>query len=88
MLQDLVCCPRWLGMCWLSFMSTVSSESTFSTSGQVLDVFRSSLSPKTTEALICTQNWLKPMKLDFQDFEFADDIDDYEEIEKGQFNYL
>ena len=28
------------------------------------------------------------MNLDFQDFEFADDIDDYEEIKKGQFIYL
>ena len=57
--------------------------------GHVLDVFRSSLSPKTTKALICTQNWLKPMKFDLQDFEFANDIDDYEEIKKkGQLNYL
>ena len=39
-------------------ISSVVSESAFSTSGRVLDSFRSSLSPITVEALICTQDWL------------------------------
>ncbi|XP_074372575.1 zinc finger BED domain-containing protein RICESLEEPER 2-like [Apium graveolens] len=38
---------------------TVASESTFSTSGRILDSFRSSLSPKMVEALVCTQSWLR-----------------------------
>ena len=38
---------------------TVSSESAFSTGGRILDLFHSSLSPTTVEALICAQNWLR-----------------------------
>jgi hypothetical protein len=37
-------------------ISTVTSESTFSTRGRILDPFKNSLSPLTVEALICTQN--------------------------------
>jgi hypothetical protein len=40
-------------------VSTISSESCFSTSGRVIDSYRSSLSPKMVEALICTQSWLR-----------------------------
>ncbi|KAF7838952.1 zinc finger BED domain-containing protein RICESLEEPER 2-like [Senna tora] len=58
-------------------VSTVASESTFSTGGPVLDVFRSYLSPKMTEALICTQNWLSPTEFNFNDRDF----DQYEETD-------
>ncbi|XP_055961910.1 zinc finger BED domain-containing protein RICESLEEPER 2-like [Mercurialis annua] len=40
-------------------ISTVASESAFSTSGRVLDCFRSSLTPRLVEALVCTQDWLR-----------------------------
>ena len=39
-------------------ISTVTSKSTFSTSGHVLDQFRSTLKPSTVEAIICTRDWL------------------------------
>jgi hypothetical protein len=40
-------------------ISTVASESAFSTSGRILDDFHSSLTPFMLEALICTQDWLR-----------------------------
>jgi hypothetical protein len=40
-------------------ISTVLSESVFSNGGRILDPFRSSFSPLTADALICTQDWLK-----------------------------
>jgi hypothetical protein len=40
-------------------ISTVASESTFSTGGRVLDDFRTSLTPFMVEALVCTQDWLR-----------------------------
>jgi hypothetical protein len=38
---------------------TVASESAFSTSGCILDDFRSPLTPFMLEALICTHDWLR-----------------------------
>ncbi|KAK5819605.1 hypothetical protein PVK06_024621 [Gossypium arboreum] len=40
-------------------ISTVASESAFSTGGRVLDSFRSSLTPLMVETLVCTQDWLR-----------------------------
>ncbi|XP_022883487.1 zinc finger BED domain-containing protein RICESLEEPER 3-like [Olea europaea var. sylvestris] len=39
-------------------VSTIASELAFSTSGRILDSFRSSLTPKTFKVLICTPNLL------------------------------
>ncbi|XP_020394807.1 zinc finger BED domain-containing protein RICESLEEPER 2-like [Zea mays] len=40
-------------------ISSVASESAFSTGGRILDDFCSSLTPFMLEALVCTQDWLR-----------------------------
>ncbi|KAK1613555.1 hypothetical protein QYE76_019072 [Lolium multiflorum] len=40
-------------------ISTVASESAFSTGGRILDDFRTSLTPFMLESLVCTQDWLR-----------------------------
>jgi len=40
-------------------VSTVASESAFSTSGRVLHKFRSTLNPATVETLVCGQDWIR-----------------------------
>ena len=66
-------------------ISTVASESAFSTSGRVLDAFRSCLTPRLIEALICVQDWIKSPNY-FVSVE--ESIEALEEFEKGQFVLL
>jgi len=40
-------------------VSSVASECAFSTGGHILDSFRSSLTPKLVQALVCLQDWLR-----------------------------
>ncbi|KAI5311727.1 hypothetical protein L3X38_040900 [Prunus dulcis] len=39
--------------------STVASENAFSLGKRIVDPFRSSLTPKMVEALVCTSDWLR-----------------------------
>ncbi|GAU31155.1 hypothetical protein TSUD_315800 [Trifolium subterraneum] len=64
-------------------VSTVASESAFSTGGRVLDEYCSRLSTRTVEALICTKDWLggSPTPLPTQE-----DMEDLEIIERDDMN--
>ncbi|KAJ0513752.1 putative HAT dimerization domain, ribonuclease H-like superfamily, hAT-like transposase, RNase-H [Helianthus annuus] len=59
-------------------ISTVASESAFSTSGRVLDAYRTRLSTNIVEALVCTQDWVRksrnPIVDDVNDILKDDDI--------------
>jgi hypothetical protein len=59
---------------------TVASESAFSTGGRILDQFRSSLSPLTIEALVCTQHWIRNTPINISKLEeFVESYDDVQE---------
>ncbi|CAH9082244.1 unnamed protein product [Cuscuta europaea] len=66
--------------------STVASESAFSLGKRVVDPFRSSLSPKMVEALICTNDWLRAEDFSFYKDPTDDDLDLYKEIEEIEKN--
>ena len=60
-------------------ISTVASESAFSTSGRILDDFRTSLTPFMVEALVCAQDWLRrATPIDIQE-----NMEELEMMEKG-----
>ncbi|GJX00270.1 zinc finger BED domain-containing protein RICESLEEPER 2-like protein [Tanacetum coccineum] len=61
-------------------ISTVASESTFSTGGRVLDSFRSSLSPETVQALICCQDWVRSGDVAVNLEENIDDLEKFEDV--------
>lgn len=66
-------------------ISTVASESSFSTGGRVLDSFRTSLSPKMVQALICTQDWIRKSH---NTLNYEDEIHENEELDEGMYCIL
>ena len=64
-------------------ISMVASESAFSTGGRILDSFRSSLTPKTVETLICTQNWIQGDSVLLDLHPQLEELETYENIETG-----
>ena len=68
-------------------ISTVASESAFSTCGHILDQFRSSLSLAIVQALICCQNWLHHGSISIDITALMNDYEKYEKLESGYFSY-
>ncbi|KMT19294.1 hypothetical protein BVRB_1g013000 [Beta vulgaris subsp. vulgaris] len=69
-------------------VSTVASESAFSLSGKIISPNRSSLKPKTVQALVCIQDWRRDehnVPLDFDlDPSSGDDMDEVEDDEDDE----
>ncbi|KAL8491821.1 hypothetical protein ACS0TY_023436 [Phlomoides rotata] len=61
-------------------ISTIASESTFSTGGRVLIAFRSSLTPKVVQSLVCGQDWLRKSTTPINVEETLTEIED---LDKG-----
>nr|XP_016483587.1 PREDICTED: zinc finger BED domain-containing protein RICESLEEPER 2-like [Nicotiana tabacum]XP_016483588.1 PREDICTED: zinc finger BED domain-containing protein RICESLEEPER 2-like [Nicotiana tabacum] len=60
-------------------ISSVASECAFSTGGRILDSFRSSLTPKLVEVLLCLQDWLRSEPLPVS---VEEDLDVLEQLEQ------
>ena len=63
-------------------ISIVASKYAFSTRGRVLDAFRSSLTPRIVEDLICSQDWLRVGK-DYISVE--EELHEIENVENGKY---
>ncbi|XP_069148566.1 zinc finger BED domain-containing protein RICESLEEPER 1-like [Solanum lycopersicum] len=60
-------------------VSSVASECAFSTEGHILDLFRSSLTPRFVQALVCLQDWLRSEPLSIS---IEEDLDFLEQLEE------
>ncbi|KAH0634432.1 hypothetical protein KY290_037845 [Solanum tuberosum] len=64
-------------------ISSVASECAFSTGGRILDSFRSSLTPKLVQTLVCLQDWIRS---ESQPKSVEEDIDVLEQLEQDLAN--
>ena len=74
-------------------VSSVASESAFSTSGRLLEPSRSCLTHYMVETLVCLEQWLKSeIKLSENTFltnaQLLADIELLDKLEKGNFIYV
>jgi len=63
-------------------ISTIASECAFSTGGRVVSLYRSCLTPKIVEVLVCTQDWLRGIPFSIL---FNEDPKELDEFEQGEF---
>ncbi|XP_073300206.1 zinc finger BED domain-containing protein DAYSLEEPER-like [Primulina huaijiensis] len=73
-------------------VTTVASESTFNTSGRVLNAHHNGLHPKTMEALMCARDWLWSEIQDYiaskdQKFDNDSDIEEPESCTNSNTDY-
>ncbi|KAH9604933.1 hypothetical protein KSS87_022521 [Heliosperma pusillum] len=59
-------------------VSTVASESAFSTGGRILDQFRSSLSSRMVEGLVCAQDWLRSTRGPLLAEEYVEEVEKFD----------
>nr|XP_010319895.2 zinc finger BED domain-containing protein RICESLEEPER 4-like [Solanum lycopersicum] len=64
-------------------ISSVAFECAFSTGGRILDSFRSSLTPKLVQTLVCLQDWIKS---ESRPISVEEDIDVLEQLEQDLAN--
>ena len=65
-------------------ISIVPSESTFSLGGRVIDEYRSCLTPKTVEALVCNSSCIKgSCKAPILDSLLIEEYNEFEKLEEG-----
>ncbi|BBH02479.1 lectin protein kinase family protein, partial [Prunus dulcis] len=62
--------------------STMASENTFSLGKRVVDPFRSCLTPKMVEALVCSSDWLRTEGFNFYKEPMEDEIELYNKCEE------
>lgn len=60
-------------------ISTVASESAFSTGGRIVNDFRSSLTPRMVQSLVCAQDWMRKTA---KAINVEESPDDMKELEK------
>ncbi|CAL2246645.1 unnamed protein product [Prunus armeniaca] len=64
--------------------SMVASENVFSLDKRIVDPFRSSLTPKMVEVLVCTHDWLRVDEFNLYEAPTDEEIPFYKELEEIQ----
>ena len=66
-------------------ISTVASELAFSMGGRVLDTFRSSLTPRMVQCLMCAKDWLRN---EASPISIEEDLEVLEKMDNGNLSFI